>query len=429
MDPGRTIGQRYRLESRIAAGGMGEVFLATDVTDGRRVALKVLHPGPEDDGRRRQRFLREAWAVSQLSHPSIVRVFDRGEEPDGCAWIAMEFIDGTSLAGMLDRGPLPLREVVAVLAPVARALGAAHRAGFVHRDVKPENILVRGDGLPVLVDFGITRAIRYASADDGGVDRLTRTGVLIGTPEYMSPEQVRGQELDGRSDQFGLALVCYEALTNTRPFAGDAPLQTIAAILTEEVLPLSAVMDGIPAEIDAAIARALSKHPADRFPRIEALAEVLEEFVPTALSGIQLARVAARRSLPPLRGAPTMLDMDNEVVRFDPTTEPSIPQGDRALLPVSLESDPTPRLGPRAGEVPGGPPPQAPETAVDLDDPPTTVDLDDPPTTALPVAPAAPPRANYAPLREPPGGVPLGWVALSVGAALLGLLAVFVLGR
>jgi len=419
VELGRTIGRRYRLESLIAAGGMGEVYLATDCVEGRRVALKLLHPGPEDDGNRRQRFLREAWAVSQISHPSIVRVFDRGEEPDGFAWIAMEFIDGTSLAAMLDRGPLPLREVVAVLAPVARALGAAHRAGFVHRDVKPENILVRGDGLPVLVDFGITRAIRYHSVADGGVDRLTRTGMLIGTPEYMSPEQVKAQAIDGRSDQFSLALVAYEALTNTRPFAGDAPMQTIAAILTEDVLPLTSVMEGIPAEIDAAIARALSKRPEDRFPRIEALAEVLEEFVPTSLSGIQLARVAARRSLPPLRGAPTVLDLDAEVVRFDPTTEPSIPQGDRARLLGASELDPTPRLQPRAAPEPYPQPP---------DEPTTRIEPDEPPTATMAVSPA-PLRASYAPLQEPPGQLSRVTVLTAALLALLGLLVVFTMGR
>lgn len=440
MDLGRTIAQRYRLESRIAAGGMGEVFLARDLTEGRRVAIKVLHPTPHEDDSRRKRFLREAWAVSQLSHPSIVRVFDRGEEHDGCVWIAMEFIDGTSLAAMLDRGPLPLREVVAVLAPVARALGAAHRAGFVHRDVKPENILVRGDGLPVLVDFGITRAIRYHSADDGGVDKLTRTGMLIGTPEYMSPEQVRSQPLDGRSDQFSLALVCYEALTGTRPFAGDAPLQTIAAILTDEVLPLSEVMEGIPPEIDAAIARALSKRPDDRFPRIESLAEVLEEFVPTALTGIQLARVVARRSLPPLRGSPTVIDLESEVVRVDPTTEPSLPEGDRMAL--LREADTTPRLAPRTA-VPVRP------TGVDA-----PAEHDDAPTTAMAVAPgpsasaeapvaaqkgpalaaeeapASPvQRTAWAPLQRPPDGMHRGVLVGAFVLTLLGLVAAFVLGR
>jgi serine/threonine protein kinase len=322
--PGRVIASRYRLERLIGSGGMGFVWLARDEREGRPVAMKFLTADPGDDPQRRRRFLREAWAVSQLSHPCIVRVFESGEEPDGAAWMAMEFIDGTSFAAVLDRGPLPLRDVATVLVPVARALGAAHRAGFVHRDVKPDNVLVRGDGRPVLVDFGITRTIQHHAVNRGTLDQLTRTGMLVGTPEYMSPEQVRGLELDGRSDQFSLALVCFEALTGVRPFSGDNPMAVIAAVLTDDVPPVSDLAPSVPREVSDGIARALSKRPGDRFPDVDAFADLLEDFMPTAIGGIDVRALdgGAGWSGGTLPGSRTVTDVEGAVPRNDPTTEP-----------------------------------------------------------------------------------------------------------
>ncbi|MBL8603971.1 MAG: serine/threonine protein kinase [Myxococcales bacterium] len=353
MQAGRLIAKRYRIGRRIGSGGMSDVFLADDLREGRTVALKVVLAEAHDDASRRRRFLREAETVKKLDHPNIVRVYDWGEEPDRVTWIAMEFIDGTSLGAILDRGPLPLREVVSIVAPVARALGVAHRAGFAHRDVKPENILVRGDGRPVLVDFGITRSISYQSPSKGRTgEKLTQTGTLVGTPEYMSPEQVRTAQLDGRSDQFSLAVVTYEALTGARPFVGDSPMAIIASVLTDPVVPMRDLVDGIPVEIDDAVLRALSKKPAERLGSMEQFAEVLEEFVPTALSGIELARLIARRSVLPLPGAPTVVDA-SILEAIEPsrelTTEPSLPAGDRALIAGLIETTdltPTPRRAP-----------------------------------------------------------------------------------
>jgi serine/threonine-protein kinase len=321
MQPGDLVGDRFRLDHVIGSGGMGVVYLARDQRERRRVAVKVLVADADDENTRR-RFLREAWAVSQLSHPCIVQVFDHGETTDGTPWIAMEFIDGTSFGAMLERGRLPVREVTAALAPMARALAAAHRAGFVHRDVKPDNILVRGDGRPVLVDFGITRTIRHVAVS-AQTEHLTATGMLVGTPEYMSPEQVRGAPLDGRSDQFSLAVVCYEALTGRRPFEGESTMAIFAAVVADEAPRVDALAPSVPRALCDAVARALSKRPGDRFEDLDDFADVLEAFIPTDFHGIDL-----RRFEPPAgddayaRGTPTMVDLDAEHPRAEPTTEP-----------------------------------------------------------------------------------------------------------
>ncbi len=339
MEVGRLLGNRYRLERVLGAGGMGVVYLARDLHDGRAVAVKVLHEDPDDDPQRRKRFLREAWAVSQLSHPYIVKVYEQGDESDGASWIAMEYLDGTNLGDILERGRLPLRDVVATLVPVARALGAAHRAGFVHRDVKPDNIIVCGDGRPVLVDFGITRTISHRAPNRGTVDQLTRTGVLVGTPEYMSPEQVRGIVLDGRSDQFSLAVVCYEALTGVRPFNGDAAMAVIAAVLTDPVVPVIDLAPEVPREVSNGIAKALSKKPDERFASIDAFADLLDGYVPTSVRGIDVRSFAGRAEVTSV-GSNTVVDMPTESLREDHTTEP---RGDRASLVPSLRTDETAR--------------------------------------------------------------------------------------
>ncbi len=345
MEVGRLLGNRYRLERVLGAGGMGVVYLARDLHDGRAVAVKVLHEDPDEDPQRRKRFLREAWAVSQLSHPYIVKVYEQGDESDGASWIAMEYLDGTNLGDILERGRLPLRDVVATLVPVARALGAAHRAGFVHRDVKPDNIIVCGDGRPVLVDFGITRTISHRAPNRGTVDQLTRTGVLVGTPEYMSPEQVRGIVLDGRSDQFSLAVVCYEALTGVRPFNGDAAMAVIAAVLTDPVVPVIDLAPEVPREVSNGIAKALSKKPDERFASIDAFADLLDGYVPTSVRGIDVRSFAGRAEVTSV-GSNTVVDMPTESLREDHTTEP---RGDRASLVPSLRTDET---APRVEERP-----------------------------------------------------------------------------
>ena len=400
MEPGRVIAGRYRLERLVGSGGMGSVYLARDERDGRPVAIKALTPAPHDDPQRHKRFLREAWAVSKLSHPSIVQIYERGEEPDGASWIAMEFIDGVSLAAVLDRGALPLHEVAHVIVPVARALAAAHRAGFVHRDVKPDNILVRGNGTPVLVDFGITRRIQHHAVNHGTVDQLTRTGMIVGTPEYMSPEQVRGLELDGRSDQFSLAVVCFEALTGSRPFVGDGPMAVIAAVLTDPVPLVHERVEGVPAEVGEGIARALSKKPADRFDDMQTFANLLDAYVPTDMRGVDVRSLLGDviDADDDLSNSRTMVDVVHESFGA-PTTEPS---RERLHTDIVVDDDARTALFTAPELADAGHEPALSEDLLEVDDASALIRDGAPSSEASTPDEIAEARASYGPLQSPP---------------------------
>jgi len=255
---------RYAIERELGRGAMGIVYLATDPQLHRQVAVKTcaLPDGicAEQAALYRERFLREARAAAGLSHPGIVTVYDAGEDgTSGVPYIAMEYVQGRTLRQRLEQGDrLDPAWVVAFGGVLADALQQAHRAGIVHRDIKPANILIRdGDGAVKLADFGVARL----KASD-----LTQSGVPLGSPGYMSPEQVRGGDLDGRSDLFSLAVVLYEALCGTRPFRGDEMVSLAYSIAHESHIPLSRQLTNGPAGLDAFFDRALSKDPAGRFP-------------------------------------------------------------------------------------------------------------------------------------------------------------------
>jgi serine/threonine-protein kinase len=274
-----TIG-RYEIESLIGKGAMGVVFLARDPHLGRRVALKTyeLPEGISDEMAEefQTRLLREAHAAANLSHPHIVTVHDAGLDPArGFPYIVMEYVPGRSLKEILS-GPrrMSLELGLRIIDSLADALGAAHKTGIVHRDIKPANILVReSDGTVKIADFGVARL---------SASELTRTGALIGSPAYMSPEQVRGGEIDGRSDLFSLAVVLYEALTARRPFAGEdlpAVMYSVAHVTPE---PPSRLVRSLPQAIDAFFERALAKEPGDRFPDGESFRAALQPLRATA---------------------------------------------------------------------------------------------------------------------------------------------------
>jgi serine/threonine protein kinase len=259
----KTIG-RYEVEAEVGRGAIGVVYRALDPELRRVVAVKtyVLPPGLDDAQRSefRARIRREAQAAAALAHRGIVTVYDVGENPsDGTPFLAMEFVPGKSLADIVDEnGRLPLDRVKAIAAELADALGAAHAAGIVHRDVKPANILVRdGDGAVKIADFGVARV---ASST------LTRTGSSIGSPAYMSPEQIRGAHVDGRSDLFSLAGVLYESLTGKRPFAGDEISEVVYSVVHGTPVPVSRLDPTLPTSLDEFFERALAKEPGDRFP-------------------------------------------------------------------------------------------------------------------------------------------------------------------
>jgi Tol biopolymer transport system component/predicted Ser/Thr protein kinase len=264
---GRTLGN-YQIIEELGRGGMAVVYKAFQPSLGRYVALKVLPEYFQHDPEFIARFQREARAAAQLSHPNIVVIYDVGEQA-GVHYIAMEYLDGGSLRDRLEKGALSPQEALRVIGQVGSALDFAHSRGLVHRDIKPANILFSADGRPKVTDFGIARA------NEGGT-RLTRTGVLMGTPEYMSPEQVQGTVVDHRSDLYALGVMLYEMLTGQVPFQGETPHATLYAVATQAPPAPRQVNPGLPPAIEAVILKALAKRPDDRFQRGADMAAALQ---------------------------------------------------------------------------------------------------------------------------------------------------------
>lgn len=261
---------RYVIERELGRGGMATVYLADDLKHGRKVAIKVLRPelastiGPD-------RFLREIETAARLNHPHILPLYDSGAA-DAILYFVMPFVRGESLRQKLAReGQLPIEEVVAIAGQVAAALDFAHAQGVIHRDVKPENILLH-EGVAMVADFGIALAVHGA-----GNSRLTDTGLLVGTPEYMSPEQATGEPgLDARSDVYSLGCVVYEMLAGESPFSGPNAQAMIASRLTDPVPPVRRVRSGVSPRMERALVQALATDPADRFPSAAAFVEALK---------------------------------------------------------------------------------------------------------------------------------------------------------
>src|SRR5215468_7136425 len=238
ISPGTKLGP-YEVLAPLGAGGMGEVYRAKDTRLGRDVAIKILPAEMSADAVRKQRFEREAKTISQLNHPHICTLYDVGSQ-DGIEYLVMECVEGETLAKRLEKGPLPLEQVLKYGAQIADALDKAHRAGIVHRDLKPGNIMLTASGAK-LMDFGLAKPV---SAPVSGMTLtattpVTQEGTIVGTYQYMSPEQVEGKELDGRSDIFSLGAVLYEMLTGQRAFEGKSQLSVASAILEKEPVPVS----------------------------------------------------------------------------------------------------------------------------------------------------------------------------------------------
>ena len=248
--PTLVLAGRYRLETRIAAGGTGEVWRGTDPVLGRAVAVKLLHAGYAQHAHTLDRFRAEARHAGALSHPGIAQIYDYGE--DGQPFLVMELVDGPSLADVLARGPLNAARTMDVIAQAAAALAAAHAAGLVHRDVKPANLLAGPGGQVKITDFGIAHA--------AGSAPLTRTGTLIGTPGYLAPERVAGQSATPASDLYSLGIVGYECLTGSVPYTGT-PLEVALAHSTGHLPPLG---PHVPPEVAALVAALTAKDPAAR---------------------------------------------------------------------------------------------------------------------------------------------------------------------
>jgi serine/threonine-protein kinase len=274
---GPALAERFRPLAVLGGGAASVVYDAVRRSDGLPVALKVLDPTPALAEVTRLRFRREGRVVRRLGHPSIVRLYECGETPDGVAWLAFERLYGRTLADVLLDGPMAPARVVALLVPVLGALDEAHRLGIVHRDIKPANLmLVRdddGERLKVL-DFGVARE------PDPDPD-MTGHGGLVGTPKYMAPEQVRGDAVDGRADVYAVGLVAYALLAGHPAFDSPSVFEDLEAQVRRRPPPLSPSLD-VPLALQRVVARALEKHPARRFPTAAAMAAALAASLPAA---------------------------------------------------------------------------------------------------------------------------------------------------
>jgi serine/threonine protein kinase len=268
----RLLAGRYQVGDLIGRGGMADVHVGTDSRLGRRVAIKLLKPALATDPAFRSRFRREAQEAAKMAHPTIVRIFDAGEETivddDGAEvqlpFIIMEFVDGRLLKDMIAEGPIEQEEAVRIISQVLTALEYSHRAGVVHRDVKPGNIMVTPAGKVKVMDFGIARAVSDSSAS------IAETSTIVGTAQYFSPEQARGEAVDARTDLYSTGIVLFEMLTGRAPFTGDNPVAVAYQHVNQQALPPSALNPRVSPALDAVVLRAMAK---DRFERFQTAGE------------------------------------------------------------------------------------------------------------------------------------------------------------
>ncbi len=274
---------RYHVLRLLGHGGMGEVYLARDADLERDVAIKFVSAARIQDSQARARLLREAQAAAALDHPGICAVHEAGVTPDGRAYIVMPFVEGRVLSDAIRGGAMPVRDALAVCAHVADALAAAHRRGIVHRDLKPGNVIVTPSGRPRLLDFGLaqTPIVPRVIAEASTITAVDGSGGgLVGTPAYMSPEQVQGRPVDGRSDLFSLGVMLYECFTGVNPFDGATPYDAVANILRVNPPPPSTRRRELTAREDALCARLLAKDPSDRFQSAEEVVGAIRMMLP-----------------------------------------------------------------------------------------------------------------------------------------------------
>ena len=348
---GSVLADRYHIVRRIGEGGMGQVYLAEHVKMRRRSAVKVLHQGMVNDPDAIARFNREASNASQIQHPNVAAIYDFGETDDGLIYLAMEFIDGEPLRKVIERqGALTAAQAADITRQVADALDAAHEMGIVHRDLKPDNIMIargrNGEDVAKVVDFGIAKA---TTGDD---QKVTRTGLAIGTPEYMSPEQLSGDALDNRTDIYSLGLVAFNMLTGQLPFPAVSSREAMIARLTERPRTLAEIKDDVawPAELQTVMDRALASHPQERYARAgdfgRGLVRAVAAMPESALSSTGTLAIAV-----PHPNAPTVQRPVPKPPPTVPVPTPSAPrQAGRRPTPL-IAGAPTQVDGTGAGRV------------------------------------------------------------------------------
>ncbi|MDC0770428.1 Stk1 family PASTA domain-containing Ser/Thr kinase [Streptomyces sp. HD] len=343
---GRSLaGNRYQLRDLLGEGGMASVHLAYDSVLDRQVAIKTLHTELGREQAFRERFRREAQAVAKLTHTNIVSVFDTGEDSlDGMTtpYIVMEYIEGRPLSSVFDEdvrqfGAVPVDKALKITADVLAALEISHEMGLVHRDIKPGNVMLNKRGVVKVMDFGIARAMQ------SGVTSMTQTGMVVGTPQYLSPEQALGKAVDARSDLYSVGIMLFQLVTGRLPFDADSPLAIAYAHVQEEPVAPSSINRALPPAVDALVARALKKNPNERFPSADAMRE-------------ECQRVAASfQAAPPsiVPGAHTQSGQGVGAAVFPPVGQTPPPAG-----PVQTPYQQTPPPAPY-----GTPPPSMPSPA------------------------------------------------------------------
>jgi hypothetical protein len=296
LDAGTAVG-RYQIQGLLGSGGMGEVYKAVDPVLGRPVALKVLRPELSRDPERLSRFLHEARAASALNHPNILTVHEVGDH-DGSRYLVSELVEGETLRERVTRGPLSLREILDITIQTASALSAAHAAGIVHRDIKPDNLMLRPDGYAKVLDFGVATFARSSASQDSMATMATMgppetgAGMIVGTIAYMSPEQARGLPVDGRSDCYSLGVVLYELLTGRAPFSAPTTTDLLVAILEREAPAIRTIAKGLPLQLEWLIEKSLEKDPGLRYQTIADMRVDLQR-LKTALESGRLNAAAA----------------------------------------------------------------------------------------------------------------------------------------
>jgi serine/threonine-protein kinase len=316
---------RYKIVGELGRGAMGIVYHAIDPNIGRPVAIKTIHFGggrnAEEQNRLRERLFREARSAGILSHPGIVTIYDV-EQQGELAYIAMEFVDGPTLDQVLsDAHPIPPERMFSILGQTSVALDYAHQKGIVHRDIKPANIMIARDGTAKITDFGIAKITAS--------DQLTMTGNIVGTPHYMSPEQVQGQPVDGRSDQFSLAVIAFEMLTGEKPFAGEHLTTVVYKIVAEEPAAPRRLNPTLGGAIESVLRRSLSKKPDARFPTCQEFAGALEKACAASKGWKTMPRGGSLNE-------PTMVDSAKPAVTLPPARHARVEQRTARFLPFLL---------------------------------------------------------------------------------------------
>ena len=322
LTPGTKLG-RYEIRSKIAEGGMGEVYLALDTELNRTVAVKILHQAVAANDQRMRRFIQEAQAASALNHPHILTIHEIGSTGNS-KFIATEFIDGDTLRKRINSGSQKLNEILEIAVQTAGALGAAHAAGIIHRDIKPENIMVRRDGYVKVLDFGLAKLSEpsvFASDAEALTKAMvnTREGTIMGTANYMSPEQARGIDVDARTDLWSLGVVLYEMITGTGPFVGETATDSISLILQKEPVPLTSYIKGVPAELERIVSKSLTKDREERYQTAKDLLIDLRNLKRKLEVDAELDRTVP----PELRG-PLSTASGTAATTVSPTTEPAL---------------------------------------------------------------------------------------------------------